>query len=58
MGAPVELPEAQAEAIRMTSLEGLSSAEAASRTGSGVSAVKVRVHRGMARLRALVMEQK
>jgi RNA polymerase sigma-70 factor (ECF subfamily) len=50
------LPEAQAEAIRLTRIEGLTMAEASERTGVGVSALKLRVHRGMARLRQLVDE--
>lgn len=49
-----ELPEAQRRAIVLTKLEGLSVAEAASRTGASVSAVKVQVHRGLRRLAALV----
>ena len=51
-----ELPAAQARAIRLTRLEGYSSAEAADATG-GVSAIKVRVHRGLARLREIVAEK-
>ncbi len=49
-----ELPEAQRRAIVLTKLEGLSVAEAASRTGASVSAIKVQVHRGLKRLAALV----
>ena len=48
------LPEAQAEAIRLTRIEGLTMDEASARTGAGVSALKLRVHRGMARLQRLV----
>lgn len=44
----------QAEAIRMTRIEGLTMQEASERSGVGVSALKLRVHRGMARLRTLV----
>lgn len=51
-----QLPEAQAEAIRMTRVEGLTMDEASARSGVGVSALKLRVHRGMARLKALVRE--
>lgn len=50
------LPDAQAEAIRLTRIEGLTMDEASARTGAGVSALKLRVHRGMARLRRLVDE--
>ena len=49
-----ELPEAQRQAIVLTRLEGLTVAEAASRTGASASAIKVRVHRGLRRLAALV----
>jgi RNA polymerase sigma-70 factor (ECF subfamily) len=51
-----ELPEAQAEAIRLTKLKGYSGEEAAEISGAGVAAVKVRVHRGLARLRNIVSE--
>lgn len=47
------LPQAQRDAITMTKLEGLSTAEASQRTGVSVSALKVRVHRGLKRLAAL-----
>ena len=50
------LPDAQAEAIRLTHLEGLTMRDASARTGASVSALKLRVHRGMARLRRLVDE--
>ena len=53
-----QLPEAQAEAIRMTHIEGLTSREAGDRIGVGVSAMKLRVHRGMLRLKELVAESK
>lgn len=49
-----DLPEAQRQAIVLTKLEGLSVAEAASRTGASESAIKVQVHRGLKRLAALV----
>lgn len=49
-----ELPEAQRQAIVLTKLEGLSVAEAASRTGASSSAIKVQVHRGLKRLAAMV----
>ena len=50
------LPEGQSEAIRLTRIDGLTSAEAAARMGIGVSAVKVRVHRGLVRLRQIVKD--
>lgn len=49
-----ELPEAQAEAIRMTHIEGLTNREASERAGVGISAMKLRVHRGMLRLKKIV----
>jgi RNA polymerase sigma-70 factor (ECF subfamily) len=49
-----ELPSVQQQAIVLTKLEGLSVAEAASRTGASESAIKVQVHRGLKRLAALV----
>ena len=48
------LPEAQAEAIRLTHIEGLTNREAAGRVGIGVSAMKLRVHRGMLELKRIV----
>jgi RNA polymerase sigma-70 factor, ECF subfamily len=48
------LPHAQRQAIVLTKLEGLSVAEAATRTGATESAIKVQVHRGLKRLAALV----
>lgn len=48
------LPQAQQQAIVLTKLEGLSVAEAATRTGTSESAIKVQVHRGLKRLAALV----
>jgi RNA polymerase sigma-70 factor, ECF subfamily len=48
------LPEAQRKAIVLTKLEGLSVAEACSRTGASESAIKVQVHRGLKKLAALV----
>jgi RNA polymerase sigma-70 factor, ECF subfamily len=44
------LPEAQRLAIRLIKIEGLSVAEASQRSGVTVSALKVRVHRGLKRL--------
>jgi len=50
------LPLSQAKAIQLTKIKGLSGEEAAGVLGIGPSAVKVRVHRGLARLRQLVRE--
>jgi RNA polymerase sigma-70 factor (ECF subfamily) len=47
------LPAAQRRAIALTKLEGLSVAEASLRCGISVSALKVRVHRGLKRLTLL-----
>lgn len=47
------LPEAQQQAIRLTRIEGLSTAEAAQRSGQSESLIKVNVHRGMKRLMML-----
>ncbi len=44
------LPEAQRQAIELTKLEGLSVAEASSRTGVSEASIKVQVHRGLKRL--------
>ncbi|APE28539.1 sigma-70 family RNA polymerase sigma factor [Aurantiacibacter gangjinensis] len=52
------LPDAQAEAIRMTHIEGLTNKEAGERIGVGTSAMKLRVHRGMLRLKEIADEQK
>lgn len=49
-----ELPSLQRQAIELTKLEGLSIAEASTRTGASESAIKVQVHRGLKRLAALV----
>jgi RNA polymerase sigma-70 factor, ECF subfamily len=51
-----QLPQAQRAAIELTKLDGLSVAEAASRTGASASAIKVQVHRGLKRLAALVRQ--
>lgn len=53
-----QLPAAQAEAVRLVHLEGLSGFEASERAGIGLAAMKLRVHRGMKRLKALVDEHK
>ncbi|HEX2585772.1 MAG TPA: sigma-70 family RNA polymerase sigma factor [Steroidobacteraceae bacterium] len=47
------LPEAQQQAIKLTRIEGLSTAEAAQRCGQSESLIKVNVHRGMKRLMAV-----
>jgi RNA polymerase sigma-70 factor (ECF subfamily) len=47
-----QLPAKQAAAIRLTRLEGLSTREAAERSGQSEPAVKVNVHRGLGRLMA------
>jgi RNA polymerase sigma-70 factor (ECF subfamily) len=44
------LPEAQQTAIKLTRIEGLSTTEAAQRSGQSESLIKVNVHRGMKRL--------
>ncbi len=52
------LPGSQSEAIRLTRLLGLTGPEASRRLGIGLSALKLRVHRGMASLRDLVREDR
>lgn len=52
-----QLKPAQAEAIRLVKLQGLSIAEASVRTGQTASLVKVNIHRGLGRLSALVQSQ-
>lgn len=51
------LPPAQAAAIVMTRIEGLSMLEASGRSGVSVAALKVQVHRGLKCLALLVREQ-
>lgn len=51
------LKPAQAEAIRLVKLQGLSIEEASARTGQSASLVKVNIHRGLGRLSALVQDQ-
>ncbi|GLK53937.1 MULTISPECIES: sigma-70 family RNA polymerase sigma factor [Alphaproteobacteria] len=46
------LPEGQANALRLTKLDELSVAEAAEKSRSGISAIKVNVHRGLKALMA------
>lgn len=48
------LKPAQADAIRLVKLEGYSIEEASARTGQSGSLVKVNIHRGLARLAAIV----
>jgi RNA polymerase sigma factor (sigma-70 family) len=50
-----QLKPAQAEAIRLVKLHGLSIEEAARRTGQSAALVKVNIHRGLNRMNALVM---
>ncbi len=50
------LPDSQRQAIRLTRIDGLSTAEAAQRSGQSESLIKVNVHRGMKRLMALHAE--
>ncbi|MFC7555400.1 sigma-70 family RNA polymerase sigma factor [Pseudoroseomonas wenyumeiae] len=50
-----ELRPAQSQVIQLVKLEGYSLEEASSRTGQSIAAVKVNIHRGIARLRALIM---
>lgn len=52
-----ELKPAQAEAIRLVKLEGLSIEEASARTGQSGSLIKVNIHRGLARLAAIIQKQ-
>jgi RNA polymerase sigma-70 factor, ECF subfamily len=47
------LPPRQRDAIRLTRIEGMSIEEAAQRTGQSAAAIKVGIHRGLKRLRAL-----
>ena len=49
-----ELKPAQADAIRLVKLEGYSIEEASAKTGQSGSLVKVNIHRGLARLSAIV----
>ncbi len=49
-----QLPENQAEVIRLTKIEGHSVSETCARTGQSESLVKVNVHRGLKKLSALI----
>lgn len=51
------LPGKQADALRLTKLDGLSVEEAAQRTGMSTTAVKVSVHRGLKTLTARLRER-
>lgn len=51
------LPEAQAAAIRLVRLEGLSVAEAAKKAGQSESQIKINVHRGLLRLARFVADE-
>ncbi|RDC60764.1 hypothetical protein HME9302_01980 [Alteripontixanthobacter maritimus] len=48
------LPIAQAEAIEMVKVEGLSIREASQRSGQGESLIKVNIHRGLKKLAKIV----
>ena len=48
------LPEAQARAIALVKIEGLSIAEAAEATGQSESLVKVNIHRGLKKLAHMI----
>lgn len=52
-----ELKPAQAEAIQLVKIEGFSVEEASARTGQSGSLIKVNIHRGLARLAAIVQKQ-
>ncbi len=52
-----ELKPAQASAIRLVQLEGCSIEEASARTGQSGALVKVNIHRGIAKLSAMVQRQ-
>lgn len=51
-----ELKPAQARVIYLVKLQGFSLEEASTQTGQSVAAVKVNIHRGIGRLRTLVMK--
>ena len=53
-----KLPERMRTAIRQVKLEGLSIAEAASRSGMSEAAVKVNVHRGLKALAEMIAREK
>ncbi|MDE1943753.1 MAG: sigma-70 family RNA polymerase sigma factor [Betaproteobacteria bacterium] len=49
-----QLPSAQAQAIELVKIEGLSIAEAASACGQSESLIKVNIHRGLKRLSGMI----
>ena len=49
-----QLPSAQARAIELVRIDGLSVAEASAVSGQSISLVKVNIHRGLKRLSALI----
>jgi len=49
-----QLPEAQALVIRLVKIDGLSIAEACTKTGQSEPLVKVNIHRGLKKLAALI----
>jgi RNA polymerase sigma factor (sigma-70 family) len=49
-----QLPPAQAQAIRLVKIDGLSIQEACAKTGQSMPLVKVNIHRGIKRLTALI----
>lgn len=51
-----ELRPAQSRVIALVKLQGFSTEEASRETGQSVSAVKVNIHRGLAKLSALIMK--
>lgn len=50
----IQIPQAQAEAIRLVKIDGLSIAEACAKSGQSEPLVKVNIHRGLKRLAALI----
>ena len=52
-----QLRPAQADAIRLVKIDGLSVEEASTRTGQSASLVKVNIHRGLARLTRIVQDR-
>ncbi|WP_242140626.1 sigma-70 family RNA polymerase sigma factor [Sphingomonas sp. TREG-RG-20F-R18-01] len=48
------LPAKQADAIRLTRIDGMAISEAAERTGQTETSIKVGVHRGIRKLRAMM----
>ncbi len=50
----IQLPDAQALAIRLVKIDGLSISEACAKSGQSEPLVKVNIHRGLKRLAALI----